>query len=277
LLLVSGRRFDDEQGAVRGAIVAMRDVTEIKRAERELLQAKERAERASQAKSQFLSLVSHELRTPLTAVIGFASVLRKNRRGALEAEELAYLDRISTNGAALLRLVNDLLDLTSMETEAPEVVMVPVSLQQAIPEVLAEFQERARAGSLALRSHIDERIHPILADPSRLRSLLTRLVDNALKFTSAGSIDVRVVADADGQTARRIEVADTGVGLEAGLLDVLFTPFEQGAPFTIRRHGGVGLGLHLARRYCELMGFSLSVRSTPGVGSTFSIELRPAS
>ncbi|HUQ45710.1 MAG TPA: ATP-binding protein [Gemmatimonadaceae bacterium] len=274
-LLASGRPFGDATGDVRGAVVAFRDVTEIKRAERELVRARDAAERASLAKTQFLSLVSHELRTPLTAVIGFAAVLRKNRHGVLGGDELTYLDRIGLNGRVLLGLVDDLLELTSIESGGSEVRMEPVSLQEMIPQALGEFQERARLASVTLRSHADESLYPIHADPDKLRLLITKLVDNALKFTTAGSVEVRVVAEPDGRTARRIDIIDTGIGVEPERLEAVFAPFEQGGQFTVRQHGGIGLGLHLARRYCELMGFSIAATSEPGVGSVFSIELRP--
>ena len=271
VLLASGRRFADGAGHVLGAVVAMRDITEIKHAERELIAAKEVAELANRTKSHFLSLISHELRTPLTAVIGFANVLRKNRLGHLALDDLQYVDRIAANGRVLLQLVNDLLELTQIETAPQQAKLTPVDLAAVVEEVTQTFMTRAAAKSLTLRWGADAGVGLVPSDPVRLRSVLSKLLDNAIKFTPSGSVRVHLRASEEAGSGPRIAVVDTGSGIAPEQLEAIFAPFQQGEDFSSRLHGGSGLGLPLARQQCRAMNCRLSVSSEQGIGTSFAI------
>jgi PAS domain S-box-containing protein len=266
----AGKNVDGSMTQLRGVLI---DITERKRVERELIDAKETAERANRSKSQFLSLISHELRTPLTAVIGFSSVLQKNRQNRLSATDLQFVDRISANGTMLLNLVNDLLELTDMETELEPKPMVPVDLAALVEAVTVTFAQRAQAAELALTWSIEAGTPHACSHPVLLRTVLTKVIDNAIKFTPSGSVAIHAApGDPRGNTVR-LEVADTGVGIAPDMLERIFAPFEQGEDFPVRQRGGTGLGLHLAQRHCELIGARLSVASTVGQGTKITIVM----
>jgi PAS domain S-box-containing protein len=262
----------DEHGNVTSASGISRDITDSKRAEAELVRAKESAEAANLAKSEFLSRMSHELRTPLNSVIGFTNVLRKNKRGALGEQEVGFLDRIASNGIHLLGLINDILDLAKVESGKAEVELRPVALEELVRSTLTELQGTVRGRPVELRSVIPPALAPLAADEVKLKQVLINLVGNALKFTPAGSVTLSVIADAAGRPLR-IDVADTGIGVPRERLAAIFQPFEQAEVGTARHYGGTGLGLAISSSLCELMGYRLHVRSEVGEGSVFSIVL----
>lgn len=236
----------------------------------ELDEARVRAEAASRSKSEFLARMSHELRTPLNSVVGFTNVLLKRGKG-LEARERDYLERIRQNGVHLLSLIDDILDLASIEQGRMAVRARPVELESLVRETLEGFAEQTRDRSVELVAHVPSGLAPVSADPDRLRQVLDNLVSNAVKFTPEGTVTVRVVTDENGVTPRALEVTDTGVGIPRERMEGIFETFEQGEGGTARRHGGTGLGLPLSRSLCALMGISLHVRSEVGVGTTFTI------
>ena len=278
-----GRRIDvsmtvslirDAQGNVTSASSISRNITERKRAEAELVRAKETAEAANVAKSEFLSRMSHELRTPLNSVIGFTNVLRKNKRGSLGDQELSFLDRIASNGVHLLGLINDILDLAKVEAGKAEVELGTVALDETVRGILTELQGAVRDRPVELRSVLPTSLAPMEADAVKLKQVLINLVGNAIKFTERGSVTLAVTADAAGRPVR-IDVADTGVGIPRDRLGAIFLPFEQAELGTTRRYGGTGLGLAISSSLCDLMGYRLQVRSEEGEGSVFSIILAP--
>lgn len=237
----------------------------------ELLAARDASEQANAAKSQFLAHMSHELRTPLTAIIGFSRVLVSNRPGNLTAQQIAFADRVSTNAIRLLTLINELLDLSKVEAGQMEVEISQVDVSALAVDVIADLEGRERSPGVALRAEVPEGVATIAADATKLRQVLVNLVGNALKFTLEGSVVVALETRADG-SPRCITVTDTGVGIAPEHHAAVFEPFAQEDTTISRRFGGTGLGLAISKHYCEMMGFSLTLESAVGQGSTFRVN-----
>jgi PAS domain S-box-containing protein len=256
-------------------MAAARDITEIQRTAEALREAKAAAEQASQAKSRFLANMSHEFRTPLNSVIGFSNVLRKNKEQNLQEEELAYLDRIEANGRHLLALVNDMLDLSKIEAGHMDLSQTEVALDELVHDVLHQLEVQAQEKGVRLHGEFPE-MKKVRTDPQRLRQILINLVGNALKFTETGSITVRVHARETDRAPTHIEIADTGIGIPEDQQRTIFEAFAQVDSSTRREHEGTGLGLAICKSLCDLLGYGISLQSTVGEGSTFTIHLDPS-
>ncbi|HET9012201.1 MAG TPA: PAS domain S-box protein, partial [Gemmatimonadaceae bacterium] len=261
-----------EQGRVSGAVVNFRDISARRRGELELIVARDAAEAANRAKSDFLARMSHELRTPLNSIIGFANVLLKNKSGAFQDTDLSFLTRIAANGRHLLGLINDILDLSKIEAGHMTLEVSAVALDLLVRETVAEIEGQARDHSVALRAELPARVLPVETDAARMKQVLINLIGNALKFTEEGEVVVRLETDGAGR-ATRLEVRDTGIGIPPGRLDAIFNVFEQAESMITRRFGGTGLGLAISRSLCELMGHRLEVASVEGEGTTMSVRL----
>ena len=236
----------------------------------ELLAARDASEQANAAKSQFLAHMSHELRTPLTAIIGFSRVLVSNRPGNLTAQQSAFAERISSNAIRLLGLINELLDLSKVEAGQMELEPSQTDVSAMVVDVIADLEGRERSPGVALRAEVPEGPVLLMADATKLRQVLVNLVGNALKFTLEGSVVLALEVRANG-TPSCIRVTDTGVGIAPEQHAAVFEPFAQEDTTISRRFGGTGLGLAISKRYCEMMGFSLTLDSEVGVGSTFRV------
>ena len=262
-------------GLVVGAVV---DITARRQAE-ELrlhsvrLQAENRQmQEASRLKSEFLANMSHELRTPLNAVIGFADILRQYGPSVAEDKRTEYLNHIAASGRHLLLLINDVLDLSKVESGKLELVPEPLRLDEVVAEVVGVLHGEAERKGLALSTRLDPALGELVLDAMRLKQMLYNLLSNAIKFTPPGG-RVELRATAQGEEALRIEVEDSGIGIAEHDLPKLFQQFQQVHGGTARPYGGTGLGLALTRRLAELHGGSVGVRSTPGVGSVFHLLL----
>ncbi len=243
---------------------------------RDLEAARHAAEAANTAKSDFLSRASHELRTPLNSVIGFSTILLKNRAGTLGPDELAFVDRISRNGRHLLALVNDLLDLSKIEAGKMELELSPVSLYDLAHDVRSTLEGPAADRRLLLTVDLpdDGLIAPdltIVTDEQRLRQVLINLVGNAIKYTESGAVIVRVITTASGCPVR-IDVVDTGLGIAPHRVEAMFEPFVIGDRAGVDGES-TGLGLAISRSLCDALGYRLSATSSVGGGSVFTIHL----
>jgi PAS domain S-box-containing protein len=257
-------------GKLTGAVVNFRDITAKRRAEHELIMARDAAEEASRAKSDFLAKMSHELRTPLNSIIGFANVLLRKGRVSFKEEEITYLSRISGSGRHLLGLINDILDLSKIEAGHMTLELSTVSLDALVLEIAADFETQARDRLVALRVELPPSVCPIETDVVRMKQVLINLIGNALKFTERGEVVVTLEIDASGRPLN-LSVRDTGIGIPPDRLAAIFNVFEQADSTTSRRFGGTGLGLAISRSLCQLMGHHLEVESIEGVGTTMTI------
>lgn len=255
------------------AILLIRDITHQKQAEEaeKFRIAKERAEEASQAKTQFLTRMSHELRTPLNSVIGFTNVLLK-RSHLLGQKERMYLERILVNSKHLLDLINGVLDISRVEAGRMDLDIDEVRLDQLVEETVADIQAQCPP-DVRLVAQIPERVVPLKTDPLKLKQILMNLLSNALKFTEKGSVTVQLQVDERTRKPIRIDVADTGKGIPDYRLRRIFEPFEGKDTRLPTEEQGTGLGLTIVRSLCELLDYRIEVESEVGRGTTFSIFL----
>ena len=262
-----------EPGAPPQIISVSRQIDARKAMETELVEARHRAEQAAAAKSEFLANMTHELRTPLNAIVGFSGIMRKSSR--LEDQDARHLSLIHDASSTLLELVNSVLDFSRLEAGAVEVEARAFDPQAAVEAVAAMMREQAQDKGLKLEVVTQGEVTPLLGDVSRIRQILLNFVSNAVKFTAQGGVTLtlhQVAAESD--CARlRLEVTDTGIGLEQDQIAHLFERFTQADASVSRQYGGTGLGLAICKRTVELMGGTLGATSVAGQGSTFWFEL----
>ena len=247
---------------------------EFQMAQEEAQRQRRIAEHATQAKSDFLATMSHEIRTPLNAIIGMAEVLRAT---PLSAEQQKCVEIFQRNGVGLLNLINDILDLSKVESGKIELEHVRLDLREVISRAVEVIDARARAKNLAVDVHISSDVPFFLrGDPNRLRQILINLLGNAIKFTEKGCLEVRVEQEPDdsGPGCLRFAVIDTGIGIPEEKLSRVFESFSQADSSTTRKYGGTGLGLSIARQLTELMGGRIWVESKLGEGSTFFFTVK---
>src|SRR5688572_3206359 len=293
-VLFNGSVYKDEQGKVLGAVVVARDITEQKRIEKELIEAKVFAEEATliaeeakgkaetatgiaedavKAKQQFLSNMSHEIRTPMNAIIGFTKVLLKTD---LSAKQKEYLTAIKLSGDELIVLINDILDLAKVDAGKMTFEQTPFKMASSISAMLHMFEPKIQEKNLELVKEYDNSIPEVLlGDPVRLHQIILNLVSNAVKFTSKGKITVSVnlIHEDEQKVTIEFAVTDTGIGIPADKIEKIFENFQQASSRTSRLYGGTGLGLSIVKQLIEPQGGSIRVKSKIDEGSVFSFIL----
>ncbi|MCH9687126.1 MAG: response regulator [Deltaproteobacteria bacterium] len=270
-MMWSARR-DPQSGDI---LATARDITPLKDKERELMEARDEAERANRVKSDFLASMSHELRTPLNSIIGFTNILLRNRKGALGTSELKYVERVNANGRHLLALINDVLDLSKLEAGAMDFLLEPTDLVSVVREALSKLEGRVEATDNEVYLEVEGTPPLVVVDGMRLQQVVINLVGNALKFTEAGAVEVRLITCPTTGSVRRLEVIDSGIGIPRDKQALIFDAFRQADAGTDRKYGGTGLGLSISRGLCEGMGFELALVSEPGRGTCFAVIFDP--
>lgn len=286
-VLFNGSIYKDDHGNVLGAVVVARDITEIKKAEKQsfeskviaeqakdnAIKAQKVAENAVKSKQQFLSNMSHEIRTPMNAIIGFTKVMLKTE---LNDKQKQYLGAIELSGNAMIVLINDILDLAKVEAGKMTFEQIPFKLSSTISSMLHLFEPKLQEKNIKIIKKYDRRIPEVLlGDPVRLNQIMLNLLSNAVKFTSVGEITISVVLleENNKKVTIQFSVKDTGVGIEKENLETIFDNFQQANNDTTRLFGGSGLGLSIAKQLLEPQGGHISVESRINEGSTFSFTL----
>lgn len=268
------KRIRDNSGKVVRSVGALRDVSEQKHRELQLIEANQRVEAATKIKSEFLATMSHEIRTPLNGVIGAANLLAETK---LAPEQREYVNAVRLSGDTLLALLGDVLDLSKIESGAFDVDSAPLSILRLVDEAAEILGERARAKRVNIVVTVADNIPSTLrGDAVRVRQVVLNLLSNAIKFTGLGDVTVAVTIEhlfAANHCEIRFTVTDTGIGMSEEVLARLFTPFTQADSSTSRRFGGTGLGLAICKGLIERMGGTINVSSQEGVGSTFTAVL----
>ena len=257
-----------------GVVCITTGITNRKAEEAQMLRAREVAEAAAVAKARFLASVSHEVRTPLNGILGMTDLLAGT---ALSDKQRDYVDTARRSSEALLSVLSDILDYSKMDAGKLQLARVAFDLRQCVEDAADILASEAREKGLELTVYVDDRIaRRVVGDPQRLRQVLLNLGSNAVKFTPEGGVVIRAELAADAATVA-LSVADTGIGVPASERERIFEPFRQVDASTTRRHGGVGLGLAIARQIVATMGGTIGVEDNEGRGSTFTfaIELPP--
>ncbi|XVJ70332.1 MAG: PAS domain S-box protein [Rhizobacter sp.] len=270
---IRARAVDPKNPRDSGTIWIVEDVTDRRRNQQALAAAKELAEAANLAKSQFLANTSHEIRTPLNGLLGLVRLALSETEPSHSVEQLnLYLARIQESAQTLAGIISDILDFSKIEAGQLRLEPQVFDLHQMLQEVCGPYGELSRAQRLAFRLNLASDLPRwVRGDALRLRQILGNYLSNALKFSEQGLIDVNVVCSGPGRL--RFEVTDQGVGIDAAALDRLFKPFSQADGSTTRRFGGTGLGLSICRQLAQLMGGEVGVRSQVNLGSTFWLDV----
>ncbi|MBK1876332.1 hybrid sensor histidine kinase/response regulator [Pelagicoccus mobilis] len=249
---------------------SIRYAIERYRLSQELEREKRKAEAASRAKSEFLAVMSHEFRTPMNGIIGGLEILKSNKGAGASEEIVEMMGECAFNQ---LELINDVLDLSKIESNSLELDMGPVCLSDVIQSTLSTLSFKASSKSIGLDTEVDDDVPAVFrSDARRVRQILLNLVGNAVKFTDEGRVLLRVQVDTGGKV--HFSVSDTGIGIERSLLSSIFEPFVQAESSKDRKYQGTGLGLAICRRLCGILGGDIWVESEEGVGSTFHFTVK---
>ena len=272
-LMVNAAPIIGQADNYAGTLVGFEDITPLEETKAELEKSKEAAEAANAAKSAFLANMSHEIRTPMNAILGFADIMRRGLDES-ELEREQYLGIIHSSGEHLLALINDILDLSKVESGRMQIEVIECQPHIVIHDTLSTFRVRAEEKGIQLDFRLRNWIPAtIQSDPLRLRQVLTNLVGNAIKFTEKGGVRIECEFRDGDDPKLAFHVVDSGIGISQENIEKVFQPFSQADSSTTRKYGGTGLGLSISRRLAELMGGDLSATSVPGEGSVFTVQV----
>ena len=268
----------DLQMAIEIGLYRHRTEQKMRENEKRLLEANEVARAANAAKSEFLTNMSHEIRTPMTAILGFAELLANEERDSSNSgQKLEYIETIQRNGEHLLKVINDILDISKIEAEKVVLERLVVPLSEFLNDIVDTLKVKSKIKGIELSLDIGSDVPSYIeTDPLRLRQVLVNLIGNAIKFTDQGSVAIRVRLDKHCDHLL-ISIVDTGIGLTSKQIDKMFGAFEQADPSTTRKYGGSGLGLRISKRFAELLGGDIFIESEFGRGSTFTLQLKKSS
>lgn len=261
------------RSSTKEAICIVRDITERKEAEQQIISARQDAENSSKAKEQFISVMSHEIRTPLNAVIGLANLLKDTN---LNDEQLEYLNGIKYSGDNLLKIVNDILDYSKIESNKLQLEKTDFNLKELIRNSLKTSRISANKEQISVRLDIDDKIPDTLTgDPVRINQTINNLLSNAFKFTTSGEIAIELTLLEETKKHYNIHfvVQDSGIGISNDQIEGIFDSFTQAAPEITRKFGGTGLGLTITKQLIELHGGTITVESEPNKGTTFKFDI----
>jgi signal transduction histidine kinase len=275
-VLAVGVASRDETGQAWRISGIVSDISQRKRDQQALIEAKTDAEKANRSKSEFLANMSHELRTPLNAIIGFSEILKTQLFGPIGNPQYAeYASDIWQSGRHLLDIINDILDLSRIESGKMTLTSERVDLHDAADQALRMVEEAARLRNIRIDLALETMPQLVTGDPRAIRQILLNLLSNSVKFTPEGGT-IRIASHADGYGRLCVTVSDTGIGMRPEDIPVALSPFRQIESALARTYAGTGLGLPLAKALTELQGGSFSVESAPGVGTEVTIGLPQA-
>jgi PAS domain S-box-containing protein len=271
--LISGAPLITDDGEIIGSIGIHWDITEIKALEQELIKARQKAEESSRTKAKFLANMSHEIRTPLNGIMGMIEQMTFTN---LDDQQIKYLDVIKTASETLLTIINDILDVSRIESGKFAIEHIPFSIVDTVTKTIDLLETKTKERNNKLTYSIDAKlVQNYLGDPHRINQILFNLVGNAIKFTENGSVDIHcdLIHRRDGKDDVRFAIRDTGIGMDRDYIQRLFTEFEQQDTTIARKYGGSGLGLYITRNLVQLMDGRMRIDSAKGIGTLVEITL----